>query len=82
MYTVPTHVVPALEISHQFVDQVARNVADDVRETVIRKREGTHGFGWPIPEVMMWIDDRQVWVENLFRHLQINVYYESLSRLL
>ena len=62
-------VVPALQVLEEFVEQIARIVADDAREGMIGQRDRHRGGRRTIPEMMMRIDDRKIGFEDRFaRH--------------
>ena len=60
------HIVTASHIGQQFVEQIARDFSDDLFKPVGRRWQRCHSRRRSIPQVMMRIYDRQVWLEDLF----------------
>ncbi len=63
------HLVAAVEIGQQLVEQIARDVADDVHEAVLGRRQVLQDRRRPVPQMMMRVDDRQVGLEDGLGHV-------------
>ncbi len=63
------HLVAAVQVGKQLVEQVAPDVADDVHETVIGWRQVLQQLRRTIPQMMMRIDDREIGLEDLLFRL-------------